>query len=118
MFAVRDWIHQNESKFWALLYFELTINVLQAERDHLQQKVVSLESELETTTEAALELNKLLNDFLSSQQQSIDINSSVDILQQQIAKQSQLIAQNESTASHVKREVSDLLPFHRLSCFA
>jgi hypothetical protein len=64
-----------------------------------------LESELESATEAGFELNKLLNDFLTSQKENVNLNSSVDALQQQITKQSEIVAKYESTAKQKEKEV-------------
>jgi len=64
-----------------------------------------LESELETATEAGFELNRLLNDFLTSQKENVNLNSSVDALQQQITKQSEIVGKYESTAKQKEKEV-------------
>jgi hypothetical protein len=64
-----------------------------------------LESELETATEAGFELNRLLNDFLTSQKENVNLNSSVDALQTQITKQSEIVSKYESTAKQKEKEV-------------
>jgi len=60
---------------------------------------------LESATEAGFELNKLLNDFLTSQKENVDLNSSVDALQQQITKQAEIVAKYETTAKQKEKEV-------------
>lgn len=64
-----------------------------------------LESELESAAEAGLEANRLLNDFLTSQKENVNLNSSVDALQQQITKQAEIVTKYESTAKQKEKEV-------------
>ena len=60
---------------------------LQRIRSELEEQVSSLEKEVETVTEAGLELNNLLSGFLSAQKGSEDLTKGVELLQQQLNKQ-------------------------------
>jgi hypothetical protein len=75
----------------------------------MHQKVTELEAELESASEAALEANRLLSDFLTSQKENVSLNSSVDALQQQITRQTDIVSKVEANAKQKEREVMVLL---------
>ncbi|CAG2111319.1 unnamed protein product, partial [Medioppia subpectinata] len=79
-----------------------------SEREQLQQRVIGLESDLESAAEAGLEANRLLNDFLTSQKENVSLNSSVDALQQQITRQTDIVSKYESKAKQKETENKEL----------
>ena len=83
----------------------LTFFCLQIERDQLLQKVITLESEFDTMAETASDAKRLLDDFVTSQKENVNLSSSVEALQQQITKQAEIVAKYESTAKQKEKEV-------------
>ncbi|KAF4528371.1 hypothetical protein B566_EDAN016933 [Ephemera danica] len=61
-------------------------------RNELEEQVAGLEKELEAATEAGLELNKMLSEFLSAQKGSEDLSKSMEMLQQQLNTQQATIS--------------------------
>jgi transport and golgi organization protein 1 len=68
-----------------------------------EEQIKSLEMELEAATEAGLELNKMLSEFLSTQRGSEDLVKSVELLQSQLNKQQTTIS-TMNQALNVKTE--------------
>ncbi|XP_065332144.1 transport and Golgi organization protein 1 isoform X1 [Cloeon dipterum] len=62
-----------------------------------EEQIKTLESELEAATEAGLELNKMLSEFLSTQRGSQDLVKSVELLQGQLNKQQATISSMNQT---------------------
>lgn len=63
------------------------IKQYEMDKKQLLEKISSLENELETATEAGLELNKMVSDLLNNQAGSDSIMTSVEELQQQLNEQ-------------------------------
>ena len=83
----------------------MTCLLFKTDRNELRQQVATLESELETASEAGFEANRLLSDFLSSQKENIELSSIVETLQNQISKQAEVVAKYEATAKRKDNEV-------------
>jgi transport and golgi organization protein 1 len=64
-----------------------------------------LEMELEAATEAGLELNKMLSEFLSTQRGSEDLVQSVELLQSQLNKQQATISTMNQSLNMKTEEV-------------
>ena len=78
---------------------------LQRIRSELEEQVSSLEKEVETVTEAGLELNNMLSGFLSAQKGSEDLTKGVELLQQQLNKQQATINTINKELNEKKHEV-------------
>jgi hypothetical protein len=71
-----------------------------------------LEMELEAATEAGLELNKMLSEFLSTQRGSEDLVKSVELLQSQLNKQQTTIStMNQSLNAKTDEVCFNILVF-------
>jgi predicted nucleic acid-binding Zn-ribbon protein len=83
----------------------------------LEEQVASLEKELEVATEAGLELDKMLSEFLSAQKGSEDLSKSVELLQQQLNKQQAKISSMQQALNakvlEVRRVRCDMNDSHR-----
>lgn len=75
----------------------------------LQQRIAALEAELDTATEAGLELNKMVSDLLSNQTGSESILSSVEEMQQQLNEQEEMTNSINALLAEKSRENSELL---------
>lgn len=82
-----------------------TLFALQKIRAEQEDQIASLERELEAATEAGLELNKMLSEFLSAQRGSEDLSKSVELLQQQLNKQQTTISTMNQALSAKALEV-------------
>ncbi|XP_059471823.1 transport and Golgi organization protein 1 isoform X2 [Neocloeon triangulifer] len=73
---------------------EIRAELVESQRlcEEQEEQIKSLESELEAATEAGLELNKMLSEFLSTQRGSQDLVKSVELLQTQLNKQQATIS--------------------------
>lgn len=79
------------------------------ERQELLEKIDSLESQLETATEDALELNKMVSELLNNQTGSETILSTVEELQSQLNEQQETITTVNDSLAAKSRENSELL---------
>lgn len=73
-------------------------------RIELEEQNVNLERELETATEAGLELNKMLGEYLSSQQSGNLVEESLEYLQKQLNDQQLTIAEMTVSANEKAKE--------------
>ncbi|XP_059609595.1 transport and Golgi organization protein 1 [Phlebotomus argentipes] len=80
----------------------------EAQREHLQDQVLSLEKELENAAEAGLELNRMVSELLSNQSGSDSIISSVEELQKQLNEQQNTILTINASLAEKSRENSEL----------
>jgi transport and golgi organization protein 1 len=71
-----------------------------------EEQIKSLEMELEAATEAGLELNKMLSEFLSTQRGSEDLVKSVELLQSQLNKQQTTISTMNQALNAKTEEVN------------
>ena len=78
----------------------------QSEKDELKRKCLQLEKDLQSATDAGLELNEMLSDFLTSQKENVDLNSRIKELCRVISKQQEAINELEKTSNELKQEVS------------
>ncbi|KAL5280437.1 Tango1 family protein [Megaselia abdita] len=78
------------------------------EKEQLQEQVESLEKELDTATEAGLELNKIIAELLSAQNGDENIVSSVEELQMQLNEQQNTILDINTILAQKSRENSEL----------
>lgn len=79
-----------------------------AETDELQQQNVMLEKELETATEAGLELNNMISELLNTKNGSDSIISSVEELQRQLNEQEAATMSINNLLAEKSRENSEL----------
>ncbi|KAG5674519.1 hypothetical protein PVAND_004481 [Polypedilum vanderplanki] len=85
---------------------DLEIN--EREKLELQEKISSLEKELEAAAEDGLELNRMVSELLSSQTGSDSIISSVEDLQRQLNEQQDTILTMNETIAAKSRENTEL----------
>jgi transport and golgi organization protein 1 len=85
------------------------IESTEADKQELLEKIESLESQLETATEDALELNKMVSELLNNQTGSETILSTVEELQRQLNEQQETITTVNETLAIKSRENSELL---------
>lgn len=71
----------------------------------LEEQVTSLEKELEAATEAGLELNRMLSEFLSAQHGSDTVMKSVEQVQKQLDSQQSTIATMTASLNAKNTEV-------------
>lgn len=74
----------------------------------LQQRIVALEAELDTATEAGLELNRMVSELLSNQTGSESILSSVEEMQSQLNEQEEMNNAINGLLAEKSRENSEL----------
>ncbi|XP_054167876.1 putative uncharacterized protein DDB_G0282133 [Oppia nitens] len=70
----------------------------------LQQKIKELETEVEKNAESEVEANRLLNELVSSQKDNTSLSSTVEDLEQQIAKQTELVTKYEDNAKQQQKD--------------
>ena len=83
--------------------------MLQTANADLEEQVTTLEKELEAATETGFELNRLLQDFLTSQNTSETMMKSVEHLQKQLDSQQNTITSLTKSRDDKNLEVSNTL---------
>ncbi|CAG2174904.1 unnamed protein product [Oppiella nova] len=80
-----------------------------AEREQLCQRIVSLESELESAAEASLEANRLLNDFLISQKENnLELRERTEKMNTELKRIRNILKETETNLQTVQKNNEEL----------
>jgi hypothetical protein len=71
----------------------------------LKEKCLQLEKDLQSATDAGLELNEMLSDFLTSQKENVSLNLRIKELCKLVSEQQTTIDDLETTSNELKQEV-------------
>lgn len=71
----------------------------------MKEKCLQLEKDLQSATDAGLELNEMLSDFLTSQKENVSLNLRIKELCKLVSEQQTTIDDLETTSNELKQEV-------------
>ena len=71
----------------------------------MKEKCLQLEKDLQSATDAGLELNEMLSDFLTSQKENVSLNLRIKELCKLVSEQQTMIDDLETTSNELKQEV-------------